>query len=137
MFNSLQCHEPLHASLPCHSLSPGVCSNSCLFSQPCHPTISSSVAPFSSCPQSFPASRSFSNESALHIRWPNYWSFNISPSSEYSGLISFRIGWFDFFAVLGTLKNLQHHNLKASIFQHSAFFMVQLSHQYMTTGKKT
>ena len=72
----------------------------------------------------------------LRIRWPKYWSFSISPSSEYSGLISFRIGWFDLLAVQGTLKSLlQHHNLKASVIQCSVFFMIQLSHQYMTTGK--
>ena len=81
----------------------------------------------------------FSNESALHIRWPKYWSFSssISPSNEYSGFISFRIDWFDL-AVRGTLKSLlQHHNLKAPIFWCSAFFMVQLSHPHMTTGKKS
>ena len=80
----------------------------------------------------------FPNESVLHIRWPKYWSFSfsISPSNEYSGLISFRIDWFDLLAVQGTLKSLlQHHNSKASILQCSAFFMVQLSHPYMTTGK--
>ena len=86
----------------------------------------------------FPSIRVFSKESALHIRWPKYWnfSFNISPSNEYSGLISFRIDWFDLLAVQATLKSLlQHHSSKASILQHSAFFMVQLSHPYMTTGK--
>ena len=87
-------------------------------------------------PSIFPSIRVFSNESALHIRWPKYWSFSISPSHECSGLISFRIDWFDLFAVQGTLKSLlQHHNLKASILWRSAFFMVQLSHLYMTTGK--
>ena len=78
------------------------------------------------------------NESALHIRWPKYWSFSfsISPSNEYSGLISFRIDWFDLLAVQGTLRSLlQHHSSKASTLQCSAFFMVQLSHPYMTTGK--
>ena len=96
--------------------------------------ISSSVVPFSS----FPGIRVFSSESVLHIRWPKYWSFSlgISPSNEYSGLISFRVDWLDLLAVQGTLKNLlQHHSSKASILWHSAFFMVQLSHQYMTTGK--
>ena len=86
----------------------------------------------------FPSIRVFSNESALHMRWPKYWSFsfNISPSSEYSGLISFRMDWLDLFAVQGTLKSLiQHHNSKASILQHSAFFIVQFSHLYMTTAK--
>ena len=86
----------------------------------------------------FPSIRVFSNESVLHIRWPKYWSisFRISPSNEYSGLISFRMDWRDLLVVPGTLKSLlQHHNLKASILQVSAFFMVQLSHLYMTTGK--
>ena len=84
----------------------------------------------------FPSIRVFSNESALLIRWPEYWSFSISSSKEYSGLISFRIDWFDLLAVQGTLKNLlQHHSSKASILWHSAFFMVQLSHPYMITGK--
>ena len=88
-------------------------------------------------PLIFPSIRVFSSESALHIRWPKYWSFSfiISPSNEYSGLISFGIHWFDLFAVQGTLKSLlQHYNSKASILQHSAFFVVQLSHSYMTTG---
>ena len=86
----------------------------------------------------FPSIRVFSNESALHIRWQKYWSFSfsISPSSEYSGLISFMIDWLDLLAVQGTLKSiLQHHSSKASILWCSAFFMVQLSHSYMTTGK--
>ena len=89
-------------------------------------------------PSIFPSIRIFSNESALRIRWPKYWSFsfNISPSNEYSGLISFSMDWLDFLAVQGTLKSLlQHHSSKASIFQCSAFFTVQLSHPYMTTGK--
>ena len=89
-------------------------------------------------PSIFPSIRVFSNESVLHIRWPKDWSFsfNISPSNEYSGLISFRIDWLNLLAVQGTLKSLlQHHNSKASILWHSAFFMVQLSHLYMTTGK--
>ena len=86
----------------------------------------------------FPSIRVFSNESALRIRWPKYWSFsfNISPSNEYSGLISFRMDWLDLLAVQGTLKSLlQHHSSKASILQCSAFFIVQLSYPYMTTGK--
>ena len=95
--------------------------------------------PFSSCLQSFPASGSFfSNESPLCIRWPKYWSFsfNISPSNEHPGLISFRMDWLDLLAVQGTLKSLlQHHSSKASILQYWAFFIVQLSHPYMTTGK--
>ena len=89
-------------------------------------------------PSTFPSIRAFSNESVLHIRWPKCWSFSfsISPSNEYSGLISFRMDWFDLLAVQGTLKSLvQHHSSKASILQHSAFFMVQLSYPYMTTGK--
>ena len=89
-------------------------------------------------PSVFPSIRVFSSESALHIRWPKYWSFSfsISPSNEYSGLISFRIDWFDLLVVQGTLNGLhQHHSSKASILQHSDFFMVQLSHPYMTTEK--
>ena len=89
-------------------------------------------------PSIFPSIRVFSNESAFHIRWPNYWSFSfdISPSNEHPGLISFRMGWLDLFAVQGTLKSLlQHHSSKAWILQHSTFFIVQLSHPYMTTGK--
>ena len=89
-------------------------------------------------PSIFPSIRVFSNESALHISWPMYWSFSfsISPSNEYSGLISFRMDWLDFLAVQGTLKSLlQQHSSKASILQHFTFFIVQLSHPYMTTGK--
>ena len=89
-------------------------------------------------PSIFPSSRVFSNESVLHIRWPKDWSFsfNISPSNEYSGLVSFRMDWLDLLAFQGTLKSLlQHHSSKASILRHSAFFIVQLSHPYMTTGK--
>ena len=95
----------------------------------CHPLLLPSI---------FPSIRVFSNESLLHIRWPKYWSFSfsISPSSEYSGLISFRIDWLDLLAVQGTLKTLlQHQSSKASILWHSAFFTVQLSHPYTTTGK--
>ena len=89
-------------------------------------------------PSILPSIRVFSNDSALHIRWPKYWSFSfsISPSNDYSGLISFRIDWFDLLEVQGTLKSLlQHHSSKASILWHSAFFIVQLSHSYITTGK--
>ena len=87
-------------------------------------------------PSIFHSIRVLSNESALHIRWPKYWSFSISPCSEYSGLLSFGIDWFDLFAVHGTLKSLfQHHSSKASIPWRSAFFTVQLSHPCMTTGK--
>ena len=88
-------------------------------------------------PSIFPSIRVFSKESALRIRWPKYWSFNFSirPSNEYSGLISFRIDCFGLFSVQETLKSLQHHSSEASVFRHSAFFIVQLSRQYMTTGK--
>jgi len=89
-------------------------------------------------PSIFPSIRVFSNKSVLHRRWPKYWNFNfsISPSNEYSGLISFRIDWLDLLAVQGTLKSLlQHRSSKASILQHSAFFIVQLLHPYMTSGK--
>jgi len=135
--DSLWPHGLQHARLPCPSPTPGACSNACPSSQWCHPAISSSVIPFSSCLQSSPASGSF-NKSVLCIRWPKYWSFSlsISPSNEYSGLISFRMDWFDLFAVQGTLRSLiQHHSSKASILQCSDFFIVQLSHPYMTTGK--
>ena len=94
--------------------------------------------PFLLLPSIFPSIRVFSNESALRIRWPKYWSFsfNISPSNEHPGLTSFRMDWLDLLAVQGTLKSLlQHHSSKASILSHSAFFIVQLSHPYMTTGK--
>ena len=107
---------------PCPSLSPGACSNSCTWSWWCHPTISFSVIPFSSSLQSFPTSSSFPMR-ALHIRWPQYRSFSISPSNEYSGLIPFRTDWFDLPPVQGTLKSfLQHHSSKASILRLSAFF---------------
>ena len=89
-------------------------------------------------PSIFPSIRVFSNESTLHMRWPKYWSFSfsLSPSNEHPGLISFRMNWLDLLAVQGTLKSLlQHHSSKASILGHSAFFIVQLSHPYMTTGK--
>ena len=104
----------------------------------CHPTISSSVIPFSSHLQSFPALGSFQMTQVLHIRWPKYWSFSssISPSNDYSVLISFRMDRLDLLAVQGTLKGLlQHHSPKASILWCSAFFTVQLSHPFMTTGK--
>ena len=89
-------------------------------------------------PSIFPSIRVFSNESVLHLKWPKYWSFSfsISPSNEYSGLISFRMNWLDLLAVQGTLKSLlQHHSSKTSILRHSAFLIVQLSHPYMTSGK--
>ena len=137
MSDSLWPHESQHARPPCPSPTPGVHPNSCPLNWWCHPAISSSVIPFSSRPQSLPASV-FSTESTLRMRWPEYWSFSFSiiPSKEIPGLISFRTDWLDLLAVQGTLKNLlQHHGLKASILQHSAFFIVQLSHPYMTTGK--
>ena len=134
--DSLWPHGLQHARLPCPSPTPGVYSNSRPLSQWCHPTISSSVIPFSSCLQTFPASGSFPMKSALCIRWPKYWNFSISPSKEYSGLISFRIDWFDLPAVQGTLKSfLQRHSSKASILWCSASFIVQFSHPYMPTGK--
>ena len=123
--DSLQPCGLQHARLPCPSPSPRVYTNSCPLSRWCHPTISSSVVPFSS------SIRVFSNESALHIRWPKYWSFsfNISLSNEHPGLISFRMDWLDLLAVQGTLKSLlQYHSSKASVLWYSAFFRVQLSH---------
>ena len=135
--HSLRPHESQHAWPPCPSPAPGVHSNSCPWSRWCHPAISSSVVPFCFCPQSLPASV-FSNESTLHNRWPKYWnfSFSIIPSKEIPGLISFRMDWLDLLAVQGTLNSLlQHHRSKASILQRSAFFTVQLSYPYMTTGK--
>ena len=133
--DSLSPHEPQHARPPCPSPTPRVYSNSCSLSRWCHPTISSSVVPFSSHLQSFPASRSL-NESALCIRWPKYWSFsfNISLSNEHSGLTSFRMYWLALLAVQGTLKSLlQNHSSKVSILLRSAFFILQLSHPYVTT----
>ena len=137
--DSLRPHELHHAMLPCPSPPPGACSNSCPSSWWYHPTtLPSVVCSLLLLPWIFPSIRVFSNESVLHIRWPKYWSFSfsISPSNEYSGLISFRMDWLDLLAVQGTLKNLlQHHSSKASILRRSAFFIVQLSHPYMTTGK--
>ena len=134
--DSLQSHGLQHASLRCPSATPWVYSNSCALCQWCHPTISSSVVPFSSCPQFFPASGSFPVGQFFtsgHQNWS--FSFSISPSNEYSGLTSFRMDWLDLLAVQGTLKSLlQCHSSKASILQHSAFFMVQLSYPYMATG---
>ena len=122
------------------SSSSRVCSNSCLLSRWCYPTGLILCCPLLFQPAVFPSIRVFSNVLALRIRWPKYWSFSftISPTSEYSGLISFRIDWFDLHAVWGTLKSLlQHHSSKASILWHSAFFIVQLSYPHMTTGKTT
>ena len=138
--STLRPHGLQHTRFPCPWLSPGVCSNSCPLSRWCCLTISSSAAqPLLLLPSVFPSIRIFSGELALCIRWPKYWrfSFNISPSNEYSGLISFRIDWFNLLAVQGTLKSLQHDSSKASILWRSAFFMVQLSHPYMTTVKIT
>ena len=140
MSYSLWPHRLQYSRLPCASPTPGVYSNSCPLSWWCHPTISSSVVPFSSCLQSFPASGSFQMSQFSHqvaIRWPKDWSFSFSvnPSNEYSGLISSRMDWLDLLAVQGTLKSLQHHSSKASILRRSDFFMVQLSHPYMTPGK--
>ena len=118
-------HESQHTRPPCPSSSPRVHANSRPSSWWCHPAISSSVIPFSSCPPIPPSIRVFSNESTLHMRWLNYWSFSFSicPSNEYPGLISFRMDWLDLLAVQGTLKSLlQHHSSKASILRCSAFF---------------
>ena len=133
---SLWLHGLQHTRLLCPSVSPRVCSNSCPLSWWCHPVISSCLPLL--LPSVFPSIRVSSNELSLHIRWPKYWSFSfsISPSNEYSGLISFRIDWFKFLIIQGTLKSLiQHHSSKSSVLWHSAFFMVQLSHLYMTTGE--
>ena len=134
---TLQPHGLQQARLPCPSLSCGVYTNSCPWArdaiQSSHP-----LSPSSPSSPVFPRIRMFSIESALHIRWSKYSSFSfcISPSNKYPRLISSRIDWFDLFAVQGTLKSLlQHDNSKASILLHSAFFMVQLSYPYMTTGK--
>ena len=129
-------HGLQHARLPCPSLFPGVCSNSSPLSWRCHP--SHPLWPLHLLPSVRPSIRVFSNKSALHIRWPKYWgfSFSISPSKEYPGLISFRTDWFDLLAVQGTLKSLlQYHGSKKSILLHLAFFIVQLSHPYRTTRK--
>ena len=139
MSYSLQPHGLQHTRVSCPLPSPRACSNSCPLSQWYHPTIFSSLVPFSSCLQSFPASGScqWIYESALCIRWPEYWSFSfsISPSNEYLGLSSFRIDWLDLLAVQGTLKSLlQQHSLKASVVPHSDFFMVQqVSHDCWKT----
>ena len=135
--DSLQPHELQHVRPPSPSPTPSLFklmsielvmpSNDLIL---CHPLLI--------LPSIFPRNRVFSNESALCIRWPKYWSFifNISHSNEHPGLISFRMDWLDLLAVQGTLKSLlQHYSSKASILQHSAFFTVQLSHPYMTTGK--
>ena len=141
MSNSLRPHELQHSRPPCPSPTPGVHSNPRPSSRWCHPTISSSVIPFSSCPQSFPASGSFQMSQLFTSGGQSTGvpaSTSVLPvnTQEYPGLISFRMDWLDLLAVLGTLKSLlQHHSSKASILLCSAFFIVQLSHPYMTTGK--
>ena len=124
--------------LPVHHQLPEFTQTQRPSSQRWHPAISSSVVPFSSCPPIPPSIRVFSNESALRMRWPKYWSFSFSivPSKEIPGLTSFRMDWLVLLAVHRTLKSLlQHHSSKASILRRSAFFTIQLSHPYMTTGK--
>ena len=135
MFGSLRPHRPQHARLPCPSLSLGVCSMSIEWVMLSDHLI---LCWLLLLPSIFPSIRVFSNESTVCIGWPKYWSFSfsISSSNEYSGLISFKIDWLNLPAVQGTLKNLlQHHNLKASVLPCLDFFMVQLSRLYMTTGK--
>ena len=136
--DSLRPHGLQHTRLPCPSPTPGIYSNSCPF----EPVMPSShlilCCPLLLPPSIFPSIRVFSNESVFPIRWPKDWSFSfsISPSNEYSGLISFRMDWLDPLAVQGTLKCLlKHHSSKASSLWRSAFFIVQLSHPYTTTGK--
>ena len=127
MSDSLWPHGLQHTRLLCPPLSPGVYSNSCPLNQWCYLTISFSANLLLLLPSIFPSIRVFSNESALHIRWPKYWSFSISPSNEY-------IDCFDRLAVQGTLKSLlQHHNLKTSVLWCSAFFMIQYLYPYITT----
>ena len=135
-YNSLQPHGLHHTRLACPSPTPRVYSNSCPLRQWCHATTSSPSPPaFNPCQH-----QGLFSETVLYIRWPKYWScsFNISPSNEHSELISFRMDWLDLLAVQGTLTSLfQQHSSKASILRCSAFFIVQLSHLYMTTGKTT
>ena len=135
MSNSLRPHGLQHTRFPCPSATPGVCSNLSTESvMPSNPLIF--CCPLLLLPSIFPSIRVFSSESVLRIQWPKYWSFSISPFNEHPGLISFRMDWLDLLAVQGTLKSLlQHHSSKASILWHSVFFMVQLSHPYMTPGK--
>ena len=136
MSNSLWPHWQQNSRLLCLSPTPRFYSNSCPSSGWCQPTIL--CCPLLSPPSIFPSIRVFCNESVHHIRWSRYWSFSfsISTCNEYSGLVSYRTDWLDLLAVQGTLKTLlQYHSSKASILWCSAFFMVQLSHPYMTTGK--
>ena len=137
MSNSLQPHGPQHARPPCPSPTPEVHSNSTSIKLVMPSNHLILCCPLLLLPSIFPSNRVFSNESVLHISWPKYWSFSfsISPSDEYSELISFRMNWLDLLAVQVTLKSLHHHSSKISILQCSAFFIVQLSHPYMTTGK--
>ena len=133
MSNSLRPQGLQHARFPCPSPTPRAYSNSCPSRQWCHPTIPSRH-PLVLLPSIFPSSRVFSNESVLCIKWPKYWSFSfsISPSNEYSGLISFRMDWFQLLAAQGTLKSLlQHDSSKASTLWCSVFFTIQLSHPYI------
>ena len=125
--DSLQPHGLQHTRPSCPSPFPRVCPSSCSLHRWYHPAISFSDTLFSFCPQCFPASRTFP-ESAVYIIWLKYWSFSISPSNEYSGLISLKIDWFDLLAVQGTFRSLlQHHSSNSSIFWCPPFFMVQLS----------
>ena len=133
MSNSLRPHGPQHARLPC----PSPTLLKLMSIESVMPSIHLILCcPLLLLPSIFPSIRVFSNGSVLLIRWPKYWNFSISPSNEYSGRISFRMDWLDLLAVQGTPKSLpQHHSSKASILQRSAFFIVQLSHPYITTGK--
>ena len=137
MSDSLQPPGLQHPSVPCPSPTPGACSNMYIESvMPSNHLILCHLLLLP--PSTFPSIRVFSNESVLHIRWPKYWSysFSISPSNGHSGLISFRMDWLDLLAIQGTVKDLlQHHSSKTSILRCSSFFIVQLSHLHMTTGK--
>ena len=138
MSNSLQPREPQHARHPCPSSTPRAYPNSCPLSWVMPSNHLILCLPLLLPPSIFPNIRVFSNESVLCIRWPKCWSFSfsISPSNEYSGLISFSMDWLDVLAVQGTLKSLlQHHSSKASVLWCSAFFIVQLSHPYLTVEK--
>ena len=142
MSNSLRLHGLQHSRLPCSSSTPGACSNSCPSSWTWHQVMPSThqilCCPLLLPPSIFPSIRIFSNESVLCSRWPKHWSFSfsISPSNEPPGLVSFRMDWLDLLAGQGTLKSLlQHHSSEASILRCSAFFIVQLSHPCMASGK--
>ena len=136
MSDTLQPHRLQHSRLPCTSPTPRACSNLCPSSRWCHPTISSFVIPFSSCLQSFPAKGLFKWVSSSY-QVAKVLEFQLQHQSfqKYLGLISFRMDWLDLLAAQGTLKSLLHHSSKASILPCSAFFIVRLSHPYMTTGK--